>query len=309
MLADSMLFARGGTRVGSASVASHLGLDRDVLLYTVRREGVCYDSRFVPASMDPPHDVVIAWLVRAGEVRWDAIGGHHAAPVAIVMPEHWCDGARGVRPATVHTCGEPFEVVEVRFRAPWSPAAVTAPAVVPLPAAAWAEIGRYADAANGPPTTDRVQHAAVESLLGMLGAHGIVRPGLASSLARHEDPSMGTLWPSIRSAFHLLDPSASMKTLAADTGLSLRHTARLITMAKRGMLTPPGGWRETIRTLRTKLAVVLLSNPGLSIGGVAAAVGYQRAEAMANAFQHDGLPPPREVRRLLLAFHATSERA
>ena len=64
------------------------------------------------------------------------------------------------------------------------------------------------------------------------------------------------------------------------------------------------GWGEMMRQLRSKLAVTLLSSPRLSVADVALAVGYSRPEAMTNAFQRDGLPPPLVVRERLLQVHA-----
>ena len=213
------------------------------------------------------------------------------------------EGANGEREVDLHTCSH-FEAIELRFRRRWAMRAIDRAGVVSLTDDSWSHVGRYLSSALGADADDPDRSARVVQLVKAMHQAGVVHDEVLDTLSDAPDASMRALWPSVRSAFHLLDPSASIKTLAVGSGLSLRHTARMLAEMKRGLLTPPGGWRETIRALRAKLAVVLLSDGTLSIADVARAVGYQQAEAMTNAFRRDGLPPPREVRRRLLATHA-----
>jgi transcriptional regulator GlxA family with amidase domain len=110
------------------------------------------------------------------------------------------------------------------------------------------------------------------------------------------------MWQAIASAVSNLDVGATMAIVALATGVSERQARRDLQTTLERLRLPYGGFRDAAKRFRLRLALVLLSAPGASIGEVARAVGYRHGEALANAFAEVGLPPPGRVRLVLLGL-------
>ena len=62
----------------------------------------------------------------------------------------------------------------------------------------------------------------------------------------------------------------------------------------------PMKWRGVTKRFRLRIAILLVSNPELAIGEVAAVAGYSSAEALTHAFYAEGLPAPTDLRDAIL---------
>ena len=141
--------------------------------------------------------------------------------------------------------------------------------------------------------------APLRRLLGKLVSFGLV-PTFALTAAEatfYQDPTTARVWQALQRRYTALDASPSLKAMAAEVGLSARHTHRIMTTIFGECLMPPGGFREATINVRLSLASILLSKSSLSVVEVARAVGYLHPETLANAFRHVGLPSPAEIKR------------
>jgi AraC-like DNA-binding protein len=96
----------------------------------------------------------------------------------------------------------------------------------------------------------------------------------------------------MRPLYHDLATSASLKQIAALAGLSLRQLGRDLTDLTRTFGLFGTGFRDAMRILRLRAAVVLLSAPEATAHDVARVVGYSSLDAMGRAFRDAQLPAP-----------------
>jgi AraC-like DNA-binding protein len=95
-----------------------------------------------------------------------------------------------------------------------------------------------------------------------------------------------------------LATSAGSVNLGELADLSPRQLQRVVEELTARYGINAGNWRDMRNRWRIQIAAVLLSVPELTLGDVAAEVGYASASALARAFANAGLPPPSEIRTL-----------
>lgn len=303
-----MFFERGGLSVGSASVRSAIVIARELYVYATRRSGVCYDSRFVLPVKGAAREMTTLYVVLSGEVEWrraaepDEPPRRAVGPIVLAMPEHFFEGALGAREVELHACGAHFVAADVRLRSSVLARAPSHLETWPCGEEVERAARAFVEAATGEAGQADVERALVGAIRAMEGA-GWIREPLSGALLAPDEGAPARMWRALGEAFRTFDAGIVSKTLAGAMGISGRQFFRLAEAVSSTMVTPPAGWREMVRQLRSKLAVMLLSAPDLSVSEIAEAVGYRRAEAMTNAFQRDGLPSPTRVRELVRAVH------
>jgi AraC-like DNA-binding protein len=295
-----MLVVRGERRLGGGAFRSRLVVGDELLVHVVERSGLRLDTRFHPPIAEPAREVDLLWLVLAGratirsrdaqvESELEVVG-----PAAVFMSEADFVGAAGLHRYRVADTGEPFRVVEVRFRRAHRAASVEGegPRLLVLDRTIWALCEKQFD--NLELRDDDAVRAGVAALLASLETLGIVKPTLLGSVGP-QPTEVRMLWGLMASAYEALDAGTTFKTLGAGL-LSTKRVERLVSRSFGRLLLPAGSWRSTIRGMRLGLAALFLSEPSTTIKRVAEAIGYANAEALANALQHAGLPAPTTIR-------------
>ncbi|HEX8106658.1 MAG TPA: hypothetical protein VF516_02970, partial [Kofleriaceae bacterium] len=133
---------------------------------------------------------------------------------------------------------------------------------------------------------------AVHRLLAALAGSGVVSPDLAASVVAEEPERFARVWAVMQPLYQHLATSASLKQIASLAGLSLRQLGRDLADLTRTFGLFGGGFRDAMRILRLRAAVLLLSAPHATPNDVARVVGYSSIDAMGRAFRDARLPPP-----------------
>ncbi len=271
-------------------------IERDCFVSIVRRNGLIYDTRFVPGRSESSSTLVL-YLVLAGALELLAADGSvRESPNAVLMSEDQFEGSHGRAPLPLRNHGDPLLAVELRFSAEELAFDVDAlPRTLPLPDAVWQAAEHLADQTQcrGP------LEGPLRSLLVALADAGMTTPRLAERVTA-EDERWRRVWRAARPMAEAFDLLASLDSLALAAGLSLRQTTRDVAGFARSMRVPFGNWRESTRRLRLKVAILGLSVEDLPIAEVATLAGYGSTEAMARAFRDAKQPAPVRVRELLL---------
>jgi AraC-like DNA-binding protein len=133
---------------------------------------------------------------------------------------------------------------------------------------------------------------AVRRLLDALCAAGVVSPDLAASVVAREPERFQRLWSVMQPLYQDLATSASLKEIGVLAGLSLRQLGRDFADLTRTFGLFGTGFRNAMRVLRLRAAVLLLSAPEGTPSDVAGVVGYGSLDAMGRAFRDAHLPAP-----------------
>lgn len=262
------------------------------------RRGLTLDTRFVPASRQPPNlDPCLYLLVRGS---WRVHGGpSFEGPTAFVVSEEQLEGAAGERPLTYRTDPADFAMIEVHLRAADSSLRASAsPVERALAAPVWSAAERVVDLAGH---DDRSFESALRALLAALAADGVVSAETVERATQPPSAPLRLLWSALRPMAERLDLLATVQQVSDAMGARPREADRLLRafLAAFDLVGP--AWRPASLHLRLKLAVVFLSAEAASVTEVARVVGYGSTVAMARAFQEAGLPSPRAVHEALRA--------
>lgn len=276
-----MLSATSTRTFHDSTLRSSIFLERRFRAHLVHRDKLLYDSTYAPPSRRASPFVHVYATLR-GAV---AIAGHTAVtgPVAFLLAETEFDRVQpGSR--TFRSYGEPGVIVELRVPA----ADVRRPigldhGPVELPAAAWDAYAAFEADPTG---------AALHELMNRLGDAGVVAPDLAASVVEREPDRFLRVWAVMQPLYGDLATSASLKQIATIAGLSLRQLGRDLGDLSRDFGLFGGGFRDAMRVLRLRAAVLLLSAPGGTPSEVAREVGYGSLDAMGRAFRDAKLPAP-----------------
>ena len=279
-----MLSATSTRVFGASKLASTIFLERRFRGHVVRRDRLLFDSAFSPpARAASPFVHVYASLSGTLALAGAApITGPQAYVLAEAELERVGPGAR-----TFRSYGAPGAVVELRVPA----ADVQRPigldrGPLELPPAAW-DAYHALERAPGEP--------ALHRLIVALGAAGVLSHDLTASIVAEEPERFVRAWAALRPLYEDLATSASLKQIAAIAGLSLRQLGRDLRDFTRTFGLFGGGFRDAMRVLRLRAAVLLLSAPEGTPSEVARAVGYGSLDAMGRAFRDARLPAPSVV--------------
>jgi AraC-like DNA-binding protein len=279
-----VLSATSTRQFGASTLKSTIFLERRLRVHLVNRDRLLYDSAFAPpAKKASDHVHVYASLRGTFELAGKApIDGPQVHVLAETEFDRVIAGAQ-----TFRSHGAPCVIVELRVKA--------------------SDLQRPIGLEHGPlelpPTVWDAYHAleregtepAVHRLVVALGAAGVLSSDLTSSVVAEEPERFSRVWTVMRPLYEDLATSTSLKQIATIAGLSLRQLGRDLGDFTRTFGLFGAGFRDAMRVLRLRAAVLLLSAPDGTPSDVARAVGYGSLDAMGRAFRDARLPAPSVV--------------
>lgn len=292
-----MLVARSDWTHGASRMRATVFLGEELRAQLVHREHLVFDSRYA-YSPCAPRGVATLLMVRRGVVETSS-GARSTGRAIWILRESELERVEADA-VSFRAWGEPFHAINLvmprsRVRAPVG----LDHAPVVGSASTWAAFDALAAGDSEP-------EPRVVALLRALASDRLIDATVAASVRRDESPAMRRLWSAVADRYAEHDTSVYTDLFATLAGLSPRQIARdLREISTRFGLF--GGFRSTVRTLRLRRAVLLLSAPSMSVSDVAHAVGYGSVDAMGRAFRDARLPPPHLVRDDLLTTHAAPD--
>lgn len=284
-----MLAAPSDRRYGPSRIRSVLTLERRFRAHLVVREQLVFDSRFAAAAVGGP--IATVYVMLEG---WFQVAGFPVirAPVAFVMAE--TEFERVIPGAlTFRSWGDPSVTIEVRV--PLTDVRVPvglAHGPRPVSPSTLDALRRGRDALIAGESTD----AATLDLVRCLAHDGLIKPDIADSVTLVEAESLARVWSAATPVVAGLATAASIFGVAKTAGLSIRQLSRDIKVFAKTFGLPGEGFRDTMKVMRLRAAMILLSAPGATATDVAREVGYQSLEAMGRALREADLPAPSVIR-------------
>jgi AraC-like DNA-binding protein len=281
-----VLSATSNRQFSGSTLTTTIFLERRMRAHVVRRDKLLFDSAFSPPAKKPSPFAHLFVTLRGAF----AVTGQQATDgeQAYLLAETEFDRVQpGVR--TFRSYGAPAVIVELRVPV----ADLTVPVgidhgQVALPAAVWAAARALETAPTEP---------ALHELIVKLGEAGILSRDLTASVVANEPERFLRVWAVLQPMYQDLATSTSLKQIAAIAGLSLRQLGRDLGDFTRTFGLFGAGFRDAMRVLRLRAAVLLLSAPGSTPSDVARAVGYGSLDAMGRAFRDAQLPAPSMVQQ------------
>ncbi len=276
-----MLSARSSRDFAGSRLDTAVFLERKFRVHLVRRDRLLYDSAFAPAARKSSPFVHLYATLR---------GTFHLAgsppitgPQCYVLAES--EFERVAKSShTFRSYGEPAVIVELRLPArelKLPVGLVHGPVTIPP------EVWRAYQAVEANPV-----EPVVLALIDALAAANLVTPELVGSVVREEPEHFVRLWSVLRPLYEELQTSASLKQIAVLSKLSLRQLGRDLASITKTFGLFGLGFRDAMRVLRLRAAVLLLSAPSATPSDVARAVGYGSLDAMGRAFRDADLAAP-----------------
>lgn len=279
-----MLSADSYLEFGGSTLHSTVFLERRLRLHMVRRDRLVFDTTYAPPAKGPSRYAHLFAQLSGTFIA----GGQppQTGPCAFVLADTEFD--RVVRGAiTFRSFGARCTIVETRIPM----ADIIAPVgLANGPIALGDEVWAAYHALQAAPSEQ-----AVQTLLSALGASGVITQDLASSAVTVEPERFTRLWSVMRPLYGMHATSASLKQIAQLTNLSLRQLGRDFTDLTRTFGLFGAGFRDAMRILRLRAAVLLLSSPEGTPSEVARTLGYGSLDAMGRAFRDAHLPAPSVV--------------
>ena len=245
-----MLSAESHLDFGTSTLRSTVFLERRLRVHMVRRDRLLFDTAFAPPAKGP--STFVHLFAQLSGTFLAAGSPPRAAPCAFVLAETEFDRvARGA--LTFRSFGSRCTIIEARV-----PAADLRRPVglrhgpVELADPVWAAYR----ALQATPS-----EAAVHDLIATLGTTGVLTHDLTSSVVATEPERFQRVWAVMRPLYQNLATSASLKQIAALAGLSLRQLGRDLGDLTRTFGLFGAGFRDAMRVLRLRAAVLLLSAP------------------------------------------------
>ncbi len=288
-----MLVATSTREFGGSAMRSAIFLERQLRAHLISRDRLVFDSRYAPPAKKPS-----VFVHLYAQVRGDfASGGMtRSGPHAWMLAETEFDR---VMPSSVtfRSSGAPAVIVELRVPA----TAVRVPiglahGPLALPATVWDAYLALDAAFSSGADVGKLGVLLRDVLAGLDGAN-VLSSSLVSSVVREEPERYARLWQVLRPLYEDFATSASLKQISTLAKLSLRQLGRDLGDLTRDFGMFGGGFRDTMRVLRLRAAVLLLSAPEASPGEVAKTVGYGSLDAMGRAFRDADLPAPSTVQQ------------
>ena len=279
-----MLSATTTRPFGASTLKSTVFLERRFRAHLVVRDRLLFDSTFAPPAKKPSAFVHL-YATLNGNFAVDngtGIPGRSAFVLAETEFDRMVPGAH-----TFRSWGAPGTICELRVPATDLRRPVgLGHGQIDLPQPVWDAYAAL-EATPGEP--------ALHQLIVRLGEAGVLSKDLTSSVVANEPDRFQRLWTVMRPLYEDLATSASLKEIAIVAKLSLRQLGRDLGDLTRTFGLFGAGFRDAMRVLRLRAAVLLLSAPGGTPSDVAKAVGYGSLDAMGRAFRDAQLPPPSVV--------------
>jgi AraC-like DNA-binding protein len=276
-----VLSATSYLEFGGSTLQSTAFLERSLRVHMVRRDRLVFDTAFAPPAPTP--SACVHLFAQLSGTFVPAGRAPVPGPCAFVLAETEFD--RVVRGAmTFRSFGARCTIVEIRLpRADLRRPVGLTHGAIHLDDRVW-DAYRALQAHPGEP--------AVHHLLATLAATGVLGADLTASVVAEEPQRFVRVWAVMRPLYQDLATSASLKQIAALAGLSLRQLGRDLTDLTRTFGLFGAGFRDAMRILRLRAAVLLLSAPDGTPSDVARVVGYGSLDAMGRAFRDAQLPAP-----------------
>ncbi|HET7500466.1 MAG TPA: helix-turn-helix domain-containing protein [Kofleriaceae bacterium] len=276
-----MLSAHTHLEFGSSTLRSTVFLERRMRVHMVQRDRLLFDTAYAaPAQRASSNVHLFAQLTGTFE---PAGASPVPGPCAFVLAETEFD--RIVPGAlTFRSFGARCTIIEARIPAADLRRPIgLAHGQVPLADSVW---DAYHAMQRNP------SEAAVHHLILTLGETGVLSRDLTASVVAEEPERFQRVWAVLRPLYENLATSASLKQISILAGLSLRQSGRDLTDLTRTFGLFGLGFRDVMRVLRLRAAVLLLSAPDATPSEVARTVGYGSLDAMGRAFRDEHLPAP-----------------
>lgn len=257
----------------------------------VRRKRLAFDTKYAAAASGRPEPVGHVFLLHAG--RWVSDRGETLlGPAGLVLADDEIErphaGSRRFR-----TDGEQVDVVQLRISAEHLrvPIGMSHGPLRLTPACIDATAALVADVPRG-------DAALLARVMDALASAGVVAGALTKTVVAEEPERFRRLWAAMEPLYSTYGATTSLKQLAASLGMSMRQVGRDAKelSAAFGL---GGGYRDALRMVRLRVAVLLLSAPEATVAEVAKLVGYGSAIAMARAFRDAELPSPTAIQAAL----------
>lgn len=279
-----MLSATSSRTFSTSVLRTTIFLERRFRAHLLTRDRLLYDSAYAPAAKKQSTFVHLYASLRGTIALAGAppISGPQAYVLAETEFDRVIQGAR-----TFRSYGAPAVIVELRVPATdlQRPIGI-GHGPLDLPTHVW-------DAYQALEATQ--SEDALHQLIVRLGEAQVLSRDLTASVVPHEPERFTRLWTVLRPLYQDLATSASLKQIATIAGLSLRQLGRDLGELTRLFGLYGGGFRDAMRVLRLRAAVLFLSAPGGTPSDVAKAVGYGSLDAMGRAFRDAQLPAPSVV--------------
>jgi AraC-like DNA-binding protein len=289
-----MLHAVGRLALGPTELTFGFALERRFRLLSVDRRGLVFDTRFAAPFRQAPRNAVFVYCVLDGRLAWHE-GPVFEAPAVFVANEIDFEGANGRRRRTFASRGEPFRAVELRVGlSDWDRPMPAEPSPLSATDAVFSAARVYLHAGHARRGQSEVTSLA-KRYLDALAAERIVSETLASGTIQDEG-WRGHVWETIRPTIERFAFGTTQDEIAATSGFPTRRLERALARFAETFDVSWGGFRDQTRRYRVRIAVMLLSNPELSVVEIARATGYSSAEALAHALDAEGLPSPTDLR-------------
>ncbi len=276
-----MLSATSTRPFGSSTLKTTIFLERRFRAHLVTRDRLLYDSAYSPPTKKPSSFVHLYATLRGSF----ALDGKPptVGPQVYMLAETEFERVLPASPK-FRSWGAPGVIVEIRIPA----ADVRRPiglahGALDLPQAVW-DAYLALEASPG--------EEALHQLIVRLGEAGVLSKDLTSSVVAEEPERFVRLWSVLRPLYEDLATSASLKQIAIVAKLSLRQLGRDLGDLTRTFGLFGAGFRDAMRVLRLRAAVLMLSAPGGTPSDVARTVGYGSLDAMGRAFRDAQLPAP-----------------
>ena len=279
-----MLSATSIRSFGESTLRTTIFLERQFRAHLVYRDKLLYDTAFAPPAKKAGAFVHV-YATLKGSISVDG-GPAIEGPHVYVLAENEFDRMEKGSP-TFRSWGNPGMICELRvpasaLRVPIgirNGALTLAPSVFEAYAKLEAE-----------PSERNLYQIMVE-----LTQAGVLAKDLTASVVTEEPERFVRLWTVLKPLYEDLATSASLKQIAIVAKLSLRQLGRDLGDLTRTFGLFGAGFRDAMRVLRLRAAVLMLSAPGSTPSDVARNVGYGSLDAMGRAFRDAALPAPSVV--------------
>jgi AraC-like DNA-binding protein len=276
-----VLSATSHLAFGGGTLRSTVFLERRLRAHVVRRDRLLFDTAFASPARAP--SAFVHLFAQLSGTFAPAGSPALTGPCAFVLAETEFDRVTGGA-RTFRSFGARCTVVELRVPgADLRPPIGLAHGPVALAPVVW-DAYHALEAEPGEP--------AVHRLLAALAATGVVSADLTASMVAQEPERFARVWAVMQPLYRHTATSTSLKQIASLAGLSLRQLGRDLTDLTRTFGLFGGGFRDAMRIVRLRAAVLLLSAPQATPNEVARVVGYSSLDAMGRAFRDARLPAP-----------------